>query len=199
MVTVRQIEKLWKDESFGRLLKGLLVNRPEASVRLEAELPASALSAAAMAMVRLDELSQSHVPFYQKLLHRVLAKQEADGGWGDPMTTALCLRALLGGKGHGPAIDRGLLYLASLQKTEGIWPKVPFRRMESDPFVSAFILHQLGHSEQFRSSVRFFDALNWFESNEAKLDAETRRLWDHASIRCQIERTLARVQPNIWS
>ena len=115
------------------------------------------------------------------------------------MTTAICLRALLAGRGQGQAIDRGLLYLASLQKTEGIWPKVPIRRMESDPFVSAFILHQLGASEGFRSAVRFFDALNWFEANEATLDAETRRLWDHASIRCQIERTLARVQPNIWS
>jgi hypothetical protein len=163
------------------------------------ELPVSPSCAAAIAMIRLDELSQAHVPFYQKLLHRVLSRQEADGGWGDPMTTALCLRALLAGRGHGPVIDRGMVYLANLQKNEGIWPKVPIRRMESDPFVSAFILHQLGHSEQFRSSVRFFDALNWFESNEATLDGETRRLWDHASIRCQIERTLARVQPNIWS
>ncbi|HTL29264.1 MAG TPA: hypothetical protein VL282_08585 [Tepidisphaeraceae bacterium] len=199
MVTVKQIEKLWKAESHGRLFRELVANRPEASVRLEAELPASPVSAAAMAMIRLDELSQSHVPFHQKLLHHVLSRQEADGGWGDPMATALCMRALLAGRGHGQSIDRGLLYLANLQKSEGIWPKVPIRRMESDPFVSAFILYQLGASGQFRSAVRFFDALNWFESNEPRLDAETRRLWDHASIRCQIERTLARVQPNIWS
>ena len=117
MVTVRQIEKLWKDESYGRLLRGLLAQRPEGSIRLEAELPITPVTAAAMAMIRLDELSQSHVAFYQKLLHRVLAKQEADGGWADPMTTALCLRALLCCSGDGTAITVGaeddLVYLGS--------------------------------------------------------------------------------------
>ena len=199
MITVKQLERLWKARSHGRMIKELLASRPENSTRLEVEL-AAPVPAAALAIVRLDELSQGHVPLYGKLLRRVLSGQEADGGWGDPLTTAICLRALLAGRGHGIAIDRGLFYLANMQKSEGIWPKVPFRRLPADAYVSAFVLLQLGDKPQFRGAVRFFDALDWFESHEQELDAETRRLWDHASARCQCPRPqLDRPQPALWS
>ena len=202
MVTVRQIEKLWKDESYGRLLRGLLANRPEASIRVEAELPISPVTAAAMAMVRLDELSQSHVALYQKLLHRVLAKQESDGGWGDPMTTALCLRALLCSNGDGAAIERGLGYLANLQKSDGAWPAVPFRRMPADGFASAFILCQLGNIARFRDAVDFDALLNWFSRNESGLTFDAGRLWDVARLRCRgaIALRVRRAEPMLtWS
>jgi hypothetical protein len=169
MITVRHIEKLWTARKYEPLLRDMLAGRPEASTRLELEL-SGYLPAAAMALIRLDELAQAHVPLYPKLL------------------TAVCLRALMGSRGQGIAIERGLFYLAQMQKEEGIWPKVPFRRMPADPFVSAFVLLQLGSDDGFRQAVRFVDALNWFESHESTLDAETRRLWDHASIRCQMVR-----------
>jgi hypothetical protein len=183
MMTVRHIEKLWNAKSHQRLLSDMLAGRPEASLRTEAELSGS-LPSAAMALLRLDELAQSHVPLYSKLLKLILTAQEGDGGWGEPITTALCLRALSAGRGHGIAIERGLTYLANMQKPEGIWPKAPFRRLPADPFVSAFILLQLGSDNRFRDSVRFDDALNWFIENENVLDPETQRLWSHASIRC---------------
>jgi hypothetical protein len=199
MMTVRHIEKLWNAGSYTKLLQEMLVGRPEASLRLEQEM-AGALPAAAMALLRLDELAQSHVPLYSKLLRTILAAQQPDGGWTDPLTTSICLRALFAGRGQGAAIERGLFYLAQLQKAEGIWPNVPIRRMPADPFVSAFILMQLGADARFRSAVRFIDALNWFESNEPALDPETRRLWDHASVRCQMARPLGISQPMLsWS
>lgn len=199
MMTVRHIEKLWNSDAHGRLLKELLAGRPEASLRLEHELTGR-LPAAAMALLRLDELAQSHVPLYAKLLKTILAAQQSDGGWNDPVTSAICLRALLAGRGQGIAIDRGLFYLAQLQKSEGIWPNVPIRRMPADPFVSAFILLQLGFDARFRQAVRFIDALNWFEANELTLDSETRRLWDHASVRCQMHRPISTSQPVLsWS
>ncbi|WP_428940786.1 hypothetical protein [Fontivita pretiosa] len=188
MTTVRHIEKLWRDKLYAKLLRQMLSGRPEASLRLELELNGP-VPAAAMALLRLDELGQPHVPLYDKLLRAVLTAQEPDGGWGDPMTTALCLRGLMAGQGGGAAIERGLTYLAQLQKSEGIWPKVPLRRMPADPFVSAFVLLELGDHERFRQSVRFADALNWFQVHQHALDPETRRLWDHASIRCRIHRT----------
>ena len=187
MMTVRHIEKLWNAKTFQRLFRDMLAGRAEASLRLEVEL-SGPLPAAAMALIRLDELAQAHVPLYSKLLKAILAAQEADGGWGDPLTTALCLRALLAGRGQGVAIDRGLSYLAEMQKPEGFWPKLPFRRMPADPFVSAFILLQLGGDVRFREAIRFIDALNWFDGHEHSLDAEAHRLWDHASIRCQMHR-----------
>jgi hypothetical protein len=155
MITVKMIERLWKSKSYSTLAKLLLAGRPEASLRLEAEIAASPKACAALALVRLDELSQPHVPLYLRLLKWLLQGQEADGGWGDPLTTAICVRALLAGRGEGLAIDRGIFYLANLQKPEGIWPRVPFRRLPADAYVSAFILLQLGHSPRFRAAVRF--------------------------------------------
>jgi hypothetical protein len=198
MITVKMIERLWKSKSYSTLAKLLLAGRPEASLRLEAEIAASPKACAALALVRLDELSQPHVPLYLRLLKWLLQGQEADGGWGDPLTTAICVRALLAGRGEGLAIDRGIFYLANLQKPEGIWPRVPFRRLPADAYVSAFILLQLGHSPRFRAAVRFIDALNWFDANEASLDGEMRRLWDHASARCQLQRADS-PQTLMWS
>jgi hypothetical protein len=213
MITVKHIERLWTGRMYDRLLRELLANRPEAGLRLELELAGTcrATPAAALAMIRLNELNQSHQPLQTKLVRTLVATQEVDGGWGDPVATTLASRALLNDNGDGAVIDRGLHYLAMLQKPEGIWPNVPFRRMPADPYVSAFILYQLGRHPRFRSAVRFLDALNWFESHESSLDPETRRLWDRASLRCRIDLTpgaspatsrsarAARWEPGLWS
>jgi hypothetical protein len=138
-----------------------------------------------MGVIRLAELGQSHVPLAQTLLRTLLATQEADGGWAEPMLTSLCLRALMAGNGAGLAIERGLTYLANLQKSEGAWPAEPIRRLAADARVSAFVLYQLGNDDRFRTAVRFDDAVNWFDSQQASLDIESRRLWDRAALRCQ--------------
>jgi len=197
MITVRQIERLWTSKAYEKLFRELLVARPEASLRLEMELGRS-IPAAAMAIMRLDELSQSYVPLYSQLLRTVLNDQHADGGWGDPMTTAVCLRALTRGHGNGVAVERGLQYLANMQKPEGIWPNVPIRRMPADPYVSAFILLELGDNLQFRQAVRFFDALRWFEDNEGGLEPDARKMWDRASSRCGMK-TGERRGAAMWS
>jgi hypothetical protein len=185
MITVRQIERAWIAQTYEKLFRELVAARPEASFRFEHE-QGRAIPAAAMAVIRLDELSQSHVPLCGKLLRALLAAQEADGGWGDVMTTALCLRALLCSNGDGVAIERGLGYLVNLQKSEGVWPAVPLRRMPADGYVSAFVLYELADHARFRDSVRFGDAVRWFEENEPTLDPEARRLWDRARHRCRV-------------
>jgi hypothetical protein len=137
-------------------------------------------------VIRLDELNQSHVPLCAKLIRAVLAAQESDGGWGDVITTSLCLRALLCSNGDGDAIARGMKYLANLQKSEGIWPAIPLRRMPEDAYSSAFVLYELADHVRFRDAVAFADAVRWFEQNEAKLDPEARKLWDRARHRCKV-------------
>src|SRR5579859_1940735 len=175
MMTVRQIERHWEAKSYDRLMGELLTARPESGFRLGLD-PTRAVCPAALAIIRLDELEQSHAKIYPKLIKTILLAQEADGGWGDLVTTAMCLRALFCGQGHGLAIERGLKYLADLQKSEGIWPNIPIRRMPADPYVSALILYELADQKAFRTAVRLEDAVGWFTANEVNLDAPTREL-----------------------
>jgi hypothetical protein len=144
-----------------------------------------ALPAAAMAVIRMDELSQNYLPIFAKMTRTVLAAQDSDGGWGDVMTTALCLRALLVGNGHGVAVERGIQYLANLQKDEGIWPKIPLRRMEADAYTSAFVLFHLGDVQLFRDAINFDAAIAWFKQHPSELDADTQKLWQRAMLKCQ--------------
>lgn len=185
MFTVRQIERHWEAKAYERLFAELIAARPEASLRLGIDV-ARPVAAAALAVVRLDELTQSHAKLYPKLIKTILVAQEADGGWGDLVTTALCLRALLCGQGNGVSIDRGMKYLADLQKSEGIWPNVPIRRMPADAYISALVLYLLAEHPQFRRSVRLADAVRWFAANDRSIDEETRDLWRRARRRCAI-------------
>ena len=185
MVTVRQMEREWDARRYEKLLGGLTAARPEESFPFD---PATGrtVPAAAMALVRLDELNQSHVPLYGRLVRALLAAQSAtDGGWGDPAVTALCLRALMACRGNGLAIERGLEYLAGLQKNEGLWPAGPIRRMAADPVTSAFILYQLGDKPAFRGAVRFDEAVEWFESRGKRLERDARDWWDLARMKCR--------------
>ncbi len=182
-MTIRQIDRLWKANSFTRLSQELLAARPEASFIIEGlDRPCAV---AAVAIIRMDELSQTHVPLYSQMIRTVLASQDRDGGWGDAASTALCVRALMLGKGEGLAIERGLTYLAALQKEAGIWPGGPLRRMPEDPAVSLFVLYQLGDNARFRAAVRFDEAIRWFSENEPRLDATCRTLFKRAGLRCR--------------
>lgn len=185
MITVRQIERDWESRAYAKLFAALIVARPEAGFRLGLD-TSRPVPAAALAIIRLDELSQSHVKLYSKLIKTVLAAQEADGGWGDLLTTAFCLRALFCGNGNGGAIERGLAYLATLQKAEGIWPQVPIRRMPAEPYLSALILYELADQADFRKAVRLDDAARWFALHEPSLDQETRSLWNRVRVRCRL-------------
>ena len=182
MMTVRQIERLWTGRSFNRLVTELYKGRPESAPRLKKELD-SEPAALAMALIRLDELSQAHVPLYRRLLNRLITLQHPDGGWLDPATTALCAKALSLQNGGGVALGNAFRYLAELQKDVGIWPSHPIRRMDADPLVSAFILYHLADHPDFRETVRIDDAINWFEKNAAKADEETATLWRRGSAR----------------
>jgi hypothetical protein len=182
MTTVRQIQRHYQQRQYNRLITQLLGGRIEHLVRLQAGLEGQA-AAAAMAIIRMDELNQPQVPFYSDLVKDLVRLQQPDGGWGGLGTTAIVLRALLLGGGRGQVIDRGLRYLAELQKSEGIWPSVPVRRTQADPVLSAFVLLQLCPDPAFRASVRIDDAMAWFSQHGSLLDPVARRLWDSARLR----------------
>ena len=175
MITLRQLERLWQEKAFARMSTLLLEMRPESSLRLAQEL-ARPVSIAALAIVRLDELAQSHTAFSSRMIRTILAAQEQDGGFGDALSTALCIRALSCCNGHGSAIERALKYLGTLQKEEGSWPRIPLRRFGGDGFVTAMILYHLGEDEKFIQATRAEAALDWLCAHEAELDAETKRI-----------------------
>jgi hypothetical protein len=186
MITVRQIERYWVNRQYDKLFNALVENRPEAAFPFDLT-ESRSTPAAAIALIRLDELSQNHVPLYGRLVRALVASQNVnDGGWGDGVITALCLRALMAGRGTGACVDFGLRYLADLQKAEGAWPAGPIRRLPADPAASAFVLFQLGDRAEFRNSVRFGDALTWFATHASSLDADARRWWESARLRCQV-------------
>src|SRR4051812_2523637 len=98
MITIRQIERDWVAHKHEKLFDVLVEHRPEGSFPFELT-DGRSLPAAAMALIRLDELSQTHVPLYSRLLRTLLAARNVnDGGWGEPVVTALCLRALMAGR-----------------------------------------------------------------------------------------------------
>ncbi|MBC8108124.1 MAG: hypothetical protein H7Z14_16175 [Anaerolineae bacterium] len=189
MITVRFIQRLWDGRNYDRLIGELLAARVESSPRINSRLTGST-AAAALGLIRLDELNQSHTPVAQKMLRCIIASQTTDGGqesgWNDPMLCALCLRALMTARGQGLAIERGLAWLATMQRPEGTWPAEPFRRMPGDALVSAFILMQLGGNEQFRSAVRFDEAILWFAARAEELDGEIVKIWHYASMRAGV-------------
>ena len=193
MTTVRQIQRLWSAKAYDKLLRQLLLQRAEGSERLLTELTGPVAAAAAV-VHRLDEMSQTFAPLYAEAIRVIVSAQVATGGWGDPLLTAVCLRALMCGRGNGSAVERGLRHLGEVQKDEGIWPNPPVRRLPADPFASAFLLMELGDNDRFRSAVRVADAVDWFEANEFALDEPTRRLWRHAARRCET-RPVSRGQP----
>ena len=198
MLTVRYIEKLWEGRKYGRLLNELIEPRVEALAAGElTETPAAA--AAAMALVRLDEMLQPHAPICAKMIRTLLALQDSDGVWGDAATTALCVRALSLQNGQGLAIDRGIEYLAALQQPTGIWPKIPIRRMPEDALVSAFVMLQLVDNPRFQETVRFDAAVQWFGGRRGFLDENARVIWDHARLRLPAANTTRAGGVASWS
>ena len=182
MITVRQLERLWHEKAFARMSALLLEMRPESSLRLAQEL-ARPTAVAALCVIRLDELAQSHTPFCSRMIRAVLAAQELDGGFGDALSTALCIRALSCSAGHGPAIDRGLSYLGTLQKEDGSWPRIPLRRFPGDSFITALILYHLGENESFLHGTRANTAFDWLSAHESELDIETTRIFRTVRVR----------------
>src|SRR6476661_2236914 len=99
MITLHRIDRLFSEHQHPRLYRELVAARPEAFLGLDQTL-ARVAPIAALGIIRLDELNQSHTPTYRRLLNVLLTSQKADGGWGDCVTTALALRALLCDRGQ---------------------------------------------------------------------------------------------------
>ncbi len=198
MITVRYVEKLWDGRKYDRLLQELIAPRVEA-IAADELMHSPTASAAALSLVRLDELHSPHAPICSGLIRTLISTQKSDGGWGDVATTALCVRALSLQNGQGLSIAGGMGYLATLQQPAGIWPKLPIRRMPEDALVSAFTILQLGDNDLFRATVRLDAAFAWFDSHRWMLDPAALSLWDHARLRVPANFTTRAAAEPSWS
>jgi hypothetical protein len=176
MTSVRQISGLWSEGQTRRLVAELVRYRAEFIPELAAELGGSAVAAAALAVIRLHEYDQSHLPVFAALLGKLLASQETDGSWGDPVLTALASRALLCWPETLPAARRGMDSLGSLQREDGSLPRTSLRRLVGDAMTTAFVLAQLGSEAEFTGRFRIGAAIYWLGSVRDELSPGVRQL-----------------------
>jgi hypothetical protein len=175
MFTTRQIGRLWRQGDYGLIVQACLDARPEAVAPWREDL-SGPVAAAALALVRFDELAcPDHEPA-REFLRCVLAAQRPDGGFGSMVLSAVCLRALLAGNGSGPAVERAIDFLARHQRADGLWPAQPNDRLPGDPTVTAFVLLHLGYCPRFTSAVRLEEALDQLHDLPAGHAGQTRRL-----------------------
>lgn len=181
MMTARQIERWWTNRDHARLARECLAGRAEAVESIRGAL-ARTEAAAALALIRLDELGQatSLVPVW---LRTVVEAQGDEGGWDDPLLTGLCARALLTHRSHLDRAHAGIASLARLQRDDGAWPREPLRRMPGDALATAYILLQLVNDETFRGVVRVADAVRWLQEQQQSLCGDAAALTRVALLR----------------
>lgn len=160
MTTVRQIDGMWTDGQGKKLFAELSKFRPDVPEFLAADLGGSAIATAALSMIRLQELSQTRTQLYRALLARLLVTQEADGGWGDTLATALAARALLSDAEGRSAGMRAIILLGNVQKEDGTFPRKAGRRMEGDTLATAFVLAHLARVTDAANRFRLEGAIS---------------------------------------
>lgn len=99
MLTTAKLSRLWKQAQYRALVREVCDGRPEARLELDSRC-GGPTAAAALGLMRLVELNQSHLPLAAEFASRLLWTQNRDGSWGgaenEPtaLVTALAVRAL---------------------------------------------------------------------------------------------------------
>lgn len=181
MTTIRQIDRLWAGNDHRRMVSELTGGRPELTAVAQRLLGPAA--AAAVAVIRLDELGQSHQPIVAKLLRSLIGAQQPDGGWGDLAVTILALRALRCCDGNGHAVERAITHLSLCQREDGAWPDEPIRRLPADGLTTAFLLLNLAGDEAMMGKLNLQSAADWLTAHRDELEPVTRRLADRAAAK----------------
>jgi hypothetical protein len=70
--------------------------------------------------------------------------------------------------------------------------------MPPDGFTTALVLFELGDRGEFRAAVRSEQAAAWLDRHTSESDAETKRLWGLASLRCRAVRHGYAHAPELW-
>lgn len=169
MTSVRQIDGLWSEGRTRQLVTELTRFRPDFPASMIDSVSSSPVVAAALAMVRLQELDQTLLASYEGLKRKLLASQAADGSFGSIPITVLACRALLAEPTGAEALRKGLEYLGLIQREDGGFPVDELRRLPSDLLATALCIYHLSRDDRAKRALRFEAAGRWLADH--RMDA----------------------------
>ena len=207
MLTNSKLTRLWNQSRYRALIREICDGRPEARLELDQRC-GGPVAAAALGMLRLAELNQTHLPLASLLAERVLWSQNRDGSWGGPgdnvpLVTALAVRAIAAkpsravdvGRIAGVDLDRPAGEPKRLAASPEAWRAAVDRGLahlastqaewQRDPFTTAFVLLQLGRQPGFLEMICVADVLAAEPTGGRKQepDAATRWAWRNVHLR----------------
>lgn len=194
MLSVNHIQKHFETGRLEALMDAVADNGLELPLPLRIRLTQVPATSVAMGLRRLVELTYGPTTLSRSMTRYLLEAQEADGSFAhDPLATAAAVSALTklqfehrnaGEPEVALARERGLAALAAMQAEDGLFNGAHGAdRTEQDRALgAAFVLFLLAGDDEFRRTVRFADALTWFESRADSLDEDTNRLWRVARL-----------------
>jgi len=212
MLSVSLIERTLETRDHDRLLRGLADNGMALPLALRMRLAEGVTAPTALALRRLVELTYGPTALSRQLVDRLLDQQQPDGSFSggtrepggtggtggggqacgvDVLATATALAALSRVVREHPAsatpalraaLARGFVALAGLQDCDGLFTASADRSLADRAMTTAFIMSLLASDQNFRGTVRVFEAYRWFEQRDGQLDRHTQHLWDLASV-----------------
>jgi len=169
MTTIRQINGLWSEGRTRQLVAELTRYRPDFPPTLIDALASNPLAAAALAMIRLQELDQTLLATYDGLKRKLLDAQENDGSFGSIAVTVLACRALLTEASASESLRKGLEYLSLTQREDGGFPIDAPRRLPADLMNTALCIYHLSRDDRAKRALRFEAAGRWLADH--RMDA----------------------------
>ena len=137
MQTARHLERLWTAGRYSKLIDMIATPR-----RMALPDEPRKVIAAAVVLLRLQELNQPIGSFGKVMRGTLIAEQAADGSWADDVrVTALCVRAL----GGGDAADAGRAALTRVQHDDGGFPALAVKRLPGDVPATIEVVGHLLH------------------------------------------------------
>jgi hypothetical protein len=161
MLTSKQIERLWQQHDFRKLVVMLTAGRAEFPADVVAEFAEHPVAAASLAIIRLNELHQARSPVVQRLIEFIIGQRDPDLLWGNLTLSCVAIRALLANSTTITQAQRSLAVMAPMQKEDGSFPAQPIRRLSGDPATTALVVALLGNDESFVAAVDINNALVW--------------------------------------
>lgn len=186
MTTPRRIETMVKQGNGRRLVQEMARYRTDLPEGMIDELASNPVAFHAMALVRLVEMQQGHLPHARTLARQIAAVQCDDGSFGEVAVTALAARALLDSR--DPAVERAGIdaidALGRLQLEEGAFPAEPWPDSPASVLATAFVLVQLARQPHARARLNLESAASWLRSRLMAMPEPERSLARTALARC---------------
>ncbi len=172
------------------------------SLPLKIRLSRGPVTAIALSLHRLTELTHEPTPIRQEMTMALLVQQRTDGAFGidgppDPLPTAAAIAALgrvvnqistinsiekVTYNRCQAAYEQGLASLAAMQGEDGLFGTADDCTDAERSLVSAFILYLLAGDPAFRMTIRFAELMNWFDERANQLDPMIIALWTLAGL-----------------